>query len=176
MEAPFEEIEVLEALKSCAPDKAPGPDGFTMAFFQKNWDTLKMDIMAALNHFHQSCHMVRACNATFIALIPKKNGAMELRDYRPISLTGIVYKLVSKILAERLKKVIDKLVSGEQNAFIKNRHITDASLIASEVLDWRMKSGKPGVLCKLDIEKAFDQLRWSYLMSILRQMALGRNG
>lgn len=79
---------------SCAPDKAPGPDGFTMAFFQTTWDIIKTDIMAALYHFHHNCHMVRSCNATFIALIPKRKGAMELRDYMPISLIGSVYKLI----------------------------------------------------------------------------------
>lgn len=66
-----------------------------------------------------------------------------------------------------------KLVSNHQNAFIKDRQITDATLIANEVLDWRMKSKEPGIPCKLDIEKAFDQLNWSHLFSILRQMGYG---
>nr|XP_016478797.1 PREDICTED: uncharacterized protein LOC107800154 [Nicotiana tabacum] len=98
---------------------------------------------------------------------------MELKDYRPISLIGSIYKIVAKILAERLKSVMEKLVSNQQNAFIKNRQITDASLIANEVMDWQLKRGGSGILCKLDIEKAFDQLNWVYLISILRQMGFG---
>lgn len=117
--------------------------------------------------------MVKSCNASFIALIPKKKGAMELRDYRSISLIGSLYKIIAKVLAERLKRVMGKLVSNQQNAFIKGRQITDASLIANEVLDWQLKQGSAGLLCKLDVEKAFDQLNWSYLISILSQMGFG---
>lgn len=83
--------------------------------------------------------MVRSYNASFIALIPKKKGAMKLRDYMPISLIGSVYKIIAKVLAERLKRVMGNLVSSQQNAFIKGRQITDASLIANEVLDWQLK-------------------------------------
>jgi len=173
LEATFQEEEVLAAIQSCAPDKAPGPDGYTMAFYQKSWDFIKVDILAAMNHYHQHCWMVRSCNASFIALIPKKKGAIELKDYRPISLIGSVYKIIAKVLAERLKTVMGKLVSKHQNAFLKDRQITDASLIVNEVLDWKIKNGGAGILCKLDIEKAFDQLNWSYLLSILRQMGFG---
>lgn len=158
---------------ACAPDKAPGPDGYTMAFFQKSWCFIKEDILAAFNFFHQNCQMVRSCNASFIALIPKKKGVVELKDYRPISLIGSVYKLLAKILAERMKRVMNSLVSGQQSAFLKNRQITDASLIANEVLDWRIKSGESGILCKLDIKKAFDQFNLAYLVNILKQMGFG---
>ncbi|CAN4122517.1 unnamed protein product [Withania somnifera] len=86
LELPFSELEVLNALKSCAPDKAPGPDGFTMAFYQKAWTFIKEDIMNTFSFFHQNCQMMRSANASFIALIPKKKGALELRDFKPISL------------------------------------------------------------------------------------------
>nr|XP_016438177.1 PREDICTED: uncharacterized protein LOC107764153 [Nicotiana tabacum] len=91
--------------------------------------------MATLNYFHQHCYIERSCNASFIALIPKKKGSIELMEYIPISLIGSVYKIVAKVLAERLKKVIGKLVSSHQNAFIKHRHITDAALIANKGRD-----------------------------------------
>lgn len=85
--------------------------------------------MGALNYFHQHCYMVRSCNASFISLVPKKKGAFELRDYMPISLIGSVYKIVAKVLAGRLKLVVGKLVSSYQNAFIKQRQITDATSV-----------------------------------------------
>lgn len=81
-----------------------------------------------------------------------------MRDYRPIGPISSVYTIVAKILAERLKKVTGELVSGYQNAFIKNRQMTDAALIANEALAWRLKSGIPGILFKLDVKKAFDQV------------------
>lgn len=118
-------------------------------------------------------YKVRSCNALFITLIPKEKGTIELRNYRPISPIGTVYKIAAKVLAERIKKVIGKLASGHKNAFIKNMQITDETLIANEVLDWRLKSGAPGILCKLKVEKAFDQVNGSYLVTMLRKMGLG---
>lgn len=173
LEKDFTEDEIRATIKACAPDKAPGPDGFTMAFYQSAWDIIKSDLIDTLNHFHQNGKMVRSCNASFIALIPKKKGAVELRDFRSISLIGSVYKIAAKLLAERLKNVIWKLISGQQNAFIKGRQITDAALVANEILDWKLKSEEPGLLCKLDIEKAFDQLNWNFLFMMLRKMGFG---
>uniref|UniRef100_A0A0V0GQC7 Putative ovule protein n=1 Tax=Solanum chacoense TaxID=4108 RepID=A0A0V0GQC7_SOLCH len=87
----------------CAMDKAHGPDGYTMGFFIKCWDVVKKDIMDTFKNFHSHNIFEKSFNATYIALIPKKKGAKELRDFRPISLIGSVYKLLSKVLMERLK-------------------------------------------------------------------------
>lgn len=83
--------------------------------------------------------MVRSYNATYIASIPKKKDALELRDFRPMRLIGSAYRLVAKVLAERPKMVVRKFVPGKQSAFIKNRQIRDASLIANEVFDRKIK-------------------------------------
>ncbi|KAH0765964.1 hypothetical protein KY285_001835 [Solanum tuberosum] len=107
------------------------------------------------------------------ALIPKKAGASELKDFRPISLITGIYKVIAMLLTERLKKVVDRLVNKHQMAFIKGRQIMDAALIASECVNSRMKGDKPSVMCKLDIEKAYDHVNWNFLMSILRQMGFG---
>ncbi|XP_075103547.1 uncharacterized protein LOC142178115 [Nicotiana tabacum] len=88
LELAFQEEEVLALIKSCAPDKASSPDGYTMAFFWKAWEFIKNDVMNALDHFHQHCYMVRYTNASFITLTPKKKGSIELKDFRPISLIG----------------------------------------------------------------------------------------
>ena len=108
------------------------------------------------------------------ALITKKNGAKELRDFRPISLIGSVYELLSKVLTERLKKVVDKQVDAQQMTFIKNRQIMDAILIANEVVDSRITQGKAGILCKLDIEKAYDHVNWKFLLKMFACMGFGR--
>lgn len=141
---------MLRCLKLCAIDKAPGPDGFTVGFFIKCWEIVKYDSMNAFQNFYDKEVFERSFNATFIALIPKKKGAKELRDFRPISLIGSIYKLFSKVLAQRLKKVISQLVDYQQMAFIKGRQIMDAVMVANEAVDSRLKQKKPGILCKLD--------------------------
>ena len=95
-------------------------------------------------------------------LSQRRQEANELRDLRPISLIGGLYKIIAKLLAERLKKVISKLVNKHQMAFIKGRHIMDAALIASECVDTRLRGADSGVMCKLDIEKAYDHVNWRF--------------
>ena len=91
-------------------------------------------------------------------MIPKKTNAINIKDFRPISLVGSLYKLLAKVLAHRLQGVLDKLISDSQNSFVRGRQILDSVLIANECLDSRLKSGVPGVIIKLDIEKAYDHV------------------
>ena len=108
--------------------------------------------------FHEQNSFIKSLYNTFLVLLPKKGGAEDLGDYRPISLLGGLYKLLAKVLANRLKKVIGNVVSLDQNAFIKGRQILDASLIANEVIDSWQKRGEKGLICKLDIEKAYNNI------------------
>jgi len=121
LELPFTKEEVLKALSECCGDKAPGPDGMTMAFLKHNWVTFKDDVMKMFAEFFITGKFVASLNSTFIALIAKKAGAIDIKDYRPISLVGSMYKLLSKVLARRLKGVIGSLISENQNAFVGGR-------------------------------------------------------
>ncbi|RVW36308.1 Transposon TX1 uncharacterized 149 kDa protein [Vitis vinifera] len=135
LEIPFLEEEVFAALSDLGKDKAPGPDGFTMAFWMFCWDVVKIEIMGFFREFHERGRFVKSLNATFLVLVPKKGGVEDLKDFRPISLVGSLYKLLAKVLANRIKKVMGKVISESQNAFVEGRQILNAVLIANEAVD-----------------------------------------
>ena len=112
--------------------------------------------MDLFKDFHERGRFGKGLNSTFLVLIPKIRGAEDLKDFRPISLVGSLYKLIAKVLANRLKKVRNGLVNPAQNAFVEGRQILDASLIPNEVINSLQKRKEMRVLCKLDIEKAYD--------------------
>lgn len=84
-----------------------------------------------------------------------------------------MYKIIAKLLAERLKKVLHKLIGRQQMAFIKNRQIRDAVLMANECVESRQRDNQPGILCKLDIQKAYDHWNWNFLLNMLQRMGFG---
>ena len=173
LKLPFREEEVFFALNEMDGDKASILDGFTLAFWQDYWYFVKEEIMEMFNEFFVNGTFTRSLNTTFIVLIPKKGGADDLKDFRPISLLDGLYKLFAKVLANRLKKVVGLVVSEAQNAFVEGRQITNASLIANEVIDYWKKRKEKGVVCKLDIEKAFDSINWSFLRKVMQCMGFG---
>lgn len=114
--------------------------------------------MLVVNDFFERGFLDMGSDASYIALIPKKEGAVCLSDFRPVSLVGSTYKIISKCLALRLKEVLPGIVPREQGAFLQGRTMMDGVLCANECINARIREGKPGVLCKLDLEKAYDHV------------------
>ncbi|GJQ98498.1 putative RNA-directed DNA polymerase [Tanacetum coccineum] len=165
--------EIKEAVWDCGSSKAPGPDGYSFAFVKKYWGTIQKDLYDFVNLFFASCVMPNGANSSFFTLIPKVNNPTLITDFRPISLIGIHYKIIAKILANRLSKVIDKIVSKEQSAFIAGRQILDGPVILSEIIEWYKKRKKKLLIFKVDFEKAFDSISWNYLIHILDSFGFG---
>jgi mannosylglycoprotein endo-beta-mannosidase len=161
-------------LQEIAADKAPGPNGFIGLFLKKAWGIVKQDLLQAFQYFFQQHdqHLKLLSTAHFV-LLPKKHDARDVQDYRPISLTHSIAKLISKCLASRLAPELDKLVSRTQSAFIKKRNIQDNFLFAQNLIRSIHRSKQQGLFLKLDIAKAFDSVRWDFLMEVMQQFGFG---
>jgi hypothetical protein len=171
--AAYSDEEIGNALFQIGPLKAPGKDGFPARFYQRHWGIFKEDITAAVKEFFRSGKMPEGINDTIIVLIPKKKNPVCLRDFRPISLCNVIYKVVSKCMVNRLRPLLQEIIAPNQSAFIPGRLITDNALIAFECIHSLQKStdGK-GKICgyKLDLAKAYDRVDWKYLQNILTKL------
>ena len=127
-----------------------------------------------MNFFKEFYEKKKFVRSLMLPLIPKKGDAEDIKDYRPISLLGSLYKILAKILANKLRRVMDKVISPSQNAFVEGRQILDAALIANEAMDSMLRRNDGGVVCKLDIEKAYDHLNWEYLLEVMRRIGFGQ--
>lgn len=133
LEAPFSLEEVKAAIWACGSEKAPGPDEFTFKFIKTYWDTLKDDVINFVLHFDKFGTLKRGCNSSFITLAPKVKDSISLVDYQPISLIGSMYKIITKLLANRLKTVIGGLIADAQSAYVEGRSILDGPLVINEL-------------------------------------------
>ncbi|GAU28408.1 hypothetical protein TSUD_257360 [Trifolium subterraneum] len=171
--APITKVEIQQALFQMHPDKSPGPDGFNPAFYQRFWEQCSDDIFSAASTWLERGYFPTRLNETNICLIPKCDNPTSMKDLRPISLCNVLYKMISKVLANRLKCCLDKCVSQEQSAFVEGRSILDNALIATEVIHAlkRKTKGRRGELAlKIDISKTYDKVDWGFLRGVMTKM------
>nr|GEW20960.1 RNA-directed DNA polymerase, eukaryota, reverse transcriptase zinc-binding domain protein [Tanacetum cinerariifolium] len=142
-------------------------------FFRKFWAVFGSDFCTAVEWFFEHASFPVGCNSSFVALIPKSLEPKSVGDYRPISLIGSIYKVVTKILATRLSSVISDLVSDVQTPFLPNRQILDGPFIINELLARCHHKNQRAMLFKVDFAKAYDSIRWDYLETVLSSFGFG---
>jgi hypothetical protein len=161
--------EISAALKSFSKDKSPGPDGWTVEFYLHFFDLVGQDLLELVEDTRLNGKVIGTINSTFLTLIPKAASPTTFGDYRPISLCNLCYKLISKVIASRIKPILSRFLSKEQLGFLKGRQILDAIGTAQECLhNIKIKKSKALIL-KLDLKKAFDCIDWDFLRLILVQ-------
>lgn len=163
---PFLAEEVQRVLHQMAPLIAPGMDGMPPIFYKSFWHIVGNDVIMVVLSALNTSVVLESINTTFIALIPKILEPKKVSDFRLISLCNVIYKLIAKVLVNRLKKMLPFVVSDTQSAFLSGHLITDNILVAFETLHYlkRKTQGKLGFMAlKLDMGKAYDKIEWSFL-------------
>ena len=167
-----------QALNQMGPLKAPGPDGMAPIFYQKYWHIVGNDLTASILACLKDGSLLKKINHTHICLIPKVQNPESVKDFRPISLCNVVYKIIAKVLANRLRKILPRIILEAQSAFVPGRLISDNILIAFETLHHmkHMKGNQQGFMAlKLDMSKAYDKVERSFLEKIMLKMGFANS-
>lgn len=165
--SPFSEEEIKQAIFSCYAEGAPGPDGLPFLFYQKFWNFVKEDIVSMFEDLFTGTLDLHRLNFALLTLIPKEEGARNMKKFRPISLCNCSFKIFSKVLTIRLGRIANRLISQQQSAFIKGRYILDSVVVAHEIVHSIHKDNTHGIILKLDYEKAYDRVNLDFLVEIL---------
>lgn len=169
LEAEATDEEIRKVLFAMPNNKSPGPDGYPCEFFKAVWSVVSQDFIIAVQSVFRFGFLPKGINSTIPALIPKKLDSVEMIDYRPIACCNVVYKVVSKILANHLKKLLPRLISESQSAFVQGRLLMENVLLASELVKGYHKDNiTPRCVMKIDVSKAFDSVQWEFILRSLR--------
>ena len=169
----FHKEEIFQVIHSMHLTKALGLDGMPVIFYQKYWDIIGDDVSKKILTILNSNAPMADLNKTNIALIPKIKNPTKMSDFRPISLCNVSYKIISKILAKRLKPILSTIISENQSAFVPGRLITDNVLVTFEIMHYlkKRKRGKDNYMeVKLDVSKVYDRVEWSFLEKMMKKM------
>ena len=173
-DGPISPPELIESVKSLVPNKSPGPDGLTLEFYLTFWQLLAPLLHRLYNFSYTEQSLPESLQASVTRLIFKKRGNVkDLKNWRPISLLNVDYKILSKAITLRLSRVLGSLVDPEQTCSVPGRSITSNVTLLRDVLDYIERTNEPGILVNLDQEKAFDRVNHSFLFRLLEQLGFG---
>lgn len=172
---PVSEEEIINIVWSMEPDKSPGPDGFSIHFYRICWEIIKIDLMRMVQGFMRKAKFGGGINSTFLALIPKEANPGTFDRYRPISLCNSSYKILAKLMANRIKPLLQKLITPAQGGFVKGQHILDNVIQVQEALHSSQLRREQGMLIKLDMCNDFDRVNRSFLYRVLSAFGFNQN-
>jgi hypothetical protein len=172
LERPCSLEDLLSILKAFSKDKSPGPDGWTVEFFLHYFELVGEDMLGMVEESRRKGEVIKALNATFLVLIPKANKPTSFGDFRPISLCNLCYKIIAKLLANRLRPILSKGLAEEQLGFLQGRQILDAVGTTQECLHSIKKKNQQALILKLDLKKAYDFINWEFLKDDFDQNGL----
>lgn len=167
--------EIEKSIYSMPLEKAPGPDGFTVAFYRTHWETIKKDYVRMAKKNFAKCKLGSSIKSSHLALIPKDPCPQSFDRFRPISLCNVSYKIITKILANRLKKVLPSLISENQGGFVPGRHITDNVILIQEAIHSSISRKEKGMIIKLDMANAFDRVNHAFLQAVLMKFGISEH-
>ena len=173
---PFHEHELLKALKMMKNGKSPGTDGLIAEFYKFFWTDLKCILLASLNYGLRTGRLSLEQRRGILTLIPKKDkNRLFLKNWRPLTLLNVDYKILAKALANHPTKFLPFLIDDDQTGYISGRFIGCNIRLVEDILIYTTKYNIAGILLTIDFEKAFDSIRWSFIDSCLKAFNFGTN-
>ena len=174
LEGEIDYSELGIALRNMKNNKSPGLDGFTVEFFKFFWIDIGYYILKSLNYGYRTGSLSVTQKQGVITCIPKPNKSrISLKNWRPISLLNVIYKLASAVISNRIKKVLDSIINENQKGFIAGRFLGENTRLIYDVLFESKKQNIPGMLLSIDFEKAFDTVSWSFISDVLDYFNFG---
>jgi hypothetical protein len=171
--APFTIEEIKLVVFSLKHNSATGPDGIPAEFFQDFWELIHIDLWNLFKDFYDGVLDIKRLNFGLVTLIPKVDNPTDMRNFRPIYLLNVCYKIITKVLTNRLASCITKVISIYQYGFIKGRYIMDGVVSLNEILHEVKKKKQSGVILKIDFEKAYDKVNWQFLYCMMQKKGFG---
>ena len=166
---PFSAEDIKKAVFDIGEDKAPGPDGYSSGFYKKAWPVVGQEITKAVLDFFSTGKLLKQINSTILTVIPKVHSPTSVADFRPISCCNVLYKIIAKLIVQKLSVILDKIISPCQAAFVPGRSIGDNVMLAEELFTgYNQARLPPRCALKVDIRKAYDTVEWDFLLSVLQ--------
>ncbi len=169
MSKEISELEIKNAIKDCPNNKAPGADGFPIEFYKVFWGQIKHIIVKLIRKCYEDKSLHKTARLGLITLLPKPNkDLLLLKNWRPLTLLNCDYKIMAKIIATRIKKILPKIIHKDQTGFMKGRYIGENVVKMLDLIDYTQENDIPALLVAIDYEKAFDRIEWSMIQKALQ--------